>query len=151
MIREYPDRPIAAVGVVVVRDDKILLIRRSKPPKSNSWSIPGGAQELGETTEQTAVREVYEETAIVIEKPHFLDIINYIDRDREERIKHHYILIDYAAAYKSGTLRAGDDADEARWVPVDQLPHYHLWPETEKIIYEAIDRLEDRVTGKAEG
>lgn len=149
MTRDYPDRPIAAVGVVVVRGDKILLIRRTKPPKANGWSIPGGMQELGETTEQAAVRELFEETSITMEKPQFIDIVNYIDRDRDERIKHHYILIDYAANYRSGSLRAGDDAGEARWVPMDQLSQYDLWPETEKIIYKAINRLKATVNGEA--
>jgi len=141
MTRDYPDRPIAAVGVVVVRDDKILLIRRAKPPKLNEWSIPGGMQEIGETTEDAAFREVLEETSITIERPQFLDIVNYIDRDRNGRVKHHYTLIDYAANYHSGVLRAGDDAGEARWVSIDRLSHYNLWSKTESMIYKAIDRL----------
>lgn len=143
MKRHYPDNPIIAVGVVVVKDDHILLIKRSKPPKSNSWSIPGGAQELGETIRTTARREVMEETAITIDDLHFLDIIDFIDRDQDGRIKHHYTLIDYAANYVSGTLSAGDDANDAIWVPLDQLSEYNLWSETEKVIYNAIEKLKN--------
>ncbi|MBL4612506.1 MAG: NUDIX hydrolase [Emcibacter sp.] len=143
MKRHYPDNPIIAVGVVVVKDDHILLIKRSKPPKSDSWSIPGGAQELGETIRTTARREVMEETAITIDDLHFLDIIDFIDRDQDGRIKHHYTLLDYAANYVSGTLSAGDDANDAIWVPLDQLSEYNLWSETEKIIYSAVEKLKN--------
>ncbi|MBL4893792.1 MAG: NUDIX hydrolase [Emcibacter sp.] len=143
MKRHYPDNPIIAVGVVVVKDDHILLIKRSKPPKSDSWSIPGGAQELGETIRTTARREVREETAITIDDLHFLDIIDFIDRDQDGRIKHHYTLLDYAANYVSGTLSAGDDANDAIWVPLDQLSEYNLWSETEKIIYSAVEKLKN--------
>lgn len=143
MKRDYPIRPIIAVGVVVIKGDEILLIRRAKPPKSGSWSIPGGAQELGETTRQTAMREVKEETAITVENLRFLDIIDYIDRDEENDVRHHYTLIDYAADYHSGTLIAGDDAEQAKWVPIDQISEYNLWSETEKIILTAVEKLKN--------
>lgn len=141
MKREYPERPMVAVGVVVLKGDEVLLIKRAKPPKSDSWSIPGGAQELGETTLQAAIREVYEETAITIENPLFLEVVDYIDRDQQDRVKHHYTLIDYAANCHSGTLKAGDDAMQAKWVPIDRLSEYNLWTKTEKIIYYALDKL----------
>ena len=64
--REYPDRPIVAVGVVVINHDKVLLIKRNKPPKSFMWSIPGGAQNIGEPLKGAARREVFEETGIKI-------------------------------------------------------------------------------------
>lgn len=143
MKRHYPERPIIAVGVVVVKKDEILLIKRSKPPKPDSWSIPGGAQELGETIRQAAIREVFEETAITIGEPQFLDIIDYMDPDENGRLKHHYTLIDYAANYGQGTLTAGDDADDAKWVPIDRLSEYSLWSETEKIIYKAVEKLKN--------
>ncbi len=143
MKRDYPKRPIIAVGVVVVKDNKILLIRRTKPPKSDSWSIPGGAQELGETTVQAAIREVLEETAITIDNPQFLDVVDYIERDETSNIKHHYTLVDYAANYGSGDLAAGDDAEQAIWVPIDQLSEYNLWQETERIIIAAMKKLKN--------
>lgn len=143
MKREYPKHPIIAVGVVVVKDNKILLIQRAKPPKTHSWSIPGGAQELGETIQQAAIREVQEETAITIENPVFLTVVDYIERDETSGIKHHYTLIDYAANYLSGTLKAGDDAMQAKWVPIEQLSEYNLWSETEKLIFSALKKLKD--------
>ncbi|MCF6197699.1 MAG: NUDIX hydrolase, partial [Emcibacter sp.] len=112
-----------------------------KPPKENQWSIPGGAQELGETSRQAAIREVWEETAITIDEPVFLDVIDYIDRDKAGRILHHYTLIDYGANYQSGNLSAGDDAGHAKWVPIDRLSEYNLWGMTEKIIFQAVEKL----------
>ena len=141
MKRRYPTHPIIAVGTVVLKEDCILLIKRAKPPKENQWSIPGGAQELGETTRQAAIREVREETAITIDGPVFLDVIDYIDRDKAGRIIHHYTLIDYGANYRSGILSAGDDASQAKWVPIDQLSEYSLWKMTEKIIFQAVEKL----------
>lgn len=143
MKRDYPERPIVAVGVVVVKGDNILLIRRAKPPMPQCWSMPGGAQELGETTRQAAIREVQEETAITIKNLQFLAVIDYIDRDAANRIKHHYTLIDYAADYHCGTLAAGDDAQDAKWVPIHRISEYNLMPETEKIIYNAVEILKN--------
>ena len=141
MKRDYPERPIVAVGVVVIKDDQVLLIRRSKPPRSDSWSIPGGAQELGETTQQAGVREVLEETAITVRDLHFFEVIDLIEHDNSGAVEHHYTLIDYAARYYSGTPLAGDDAHDAKWVPLDDLSEYTLWEETTKIIDRAVEKL----------
>ena len=69
MQREFPDRPIVGVGVVVWRGDRVLLIQRGKAPRQGQWSLPGGAQELGETVVEAAVREVLEETGLAIAEP----------------------------------------------------------------------------------
>jgi 8-oxo-dGTP diphosphatase len=81
MSREYPDRPIAGVGVVVLRDDQVLMIRRGREPRMGQWSIPGGKQELGETWQETAVREVREETGVEIDVIGIVDVVDAIIRD----------------------------------------------------------------------
>lgn len=134
MKRSYPDRPFVAVGAFVWRDDKILLIRRGKAPRKGEWSIPGGAQDLGETLEQTAVREVLEETGIHIRVTGLLDVIDHIDRDEQGHIRHHYSLIDYMAEAISGDARPGDDVTEVVWASPDDLDQYKLWTETERLI-----------------
>ena len=67
MSREYPDRPVVGVGAVVIHDGAVLLVKRAKPPREGQWSLPGGAQELGETLAEAAHREVAEEAGIEIE------------------------------------------------------------------------------------
>ena len=81
MSREYPARPIAGVGVVVLRDDQVLMIRRGREPRIGQWSIPGGKQELGETWQETAVREVREETGVEIDVIGIVDVVDAIVRD----------------------------------------------------------------------
>ncbi|WP_321389137.1 NUDIX hydrolase [Emcibacter sp.] len=140
MKRDYPDRPIVAVGVVVFKGENVLLIRRSKPPKLNQWSIPGGAQDVGEPLEETAAREVLEETGIRFTDLKLVDALDFIDRDDNNSIRHHYTLIDYTARYENGEIRAGDDAKEARWVPLADLPDYGLWDDTIRIIRMACEK-----------
>ena len=135
--REYPKRPIPAIGVVVFNQGKVLLIKRNKPPKSFMWSIPGGAQNLGEKLKDTAAREVNEETGIQIKNIKLIDVVDFIEVDDKDEIKYHYSLIDYVAEYESGELQAGDDAIDAKWVDLNELDEYKLWSETIRIIHHA--------------
>jgi 8-oxo-dGTP diphosphatase len=138
MQREYPKNPIPAVGTVIFNEDQVLLIMRNKPPKEAQWSIPGGAQDLGETLKEAAAREVKEETGIDIENIILIDAVDYIKKDKKGKILYHYSLVDYMADYKGGTLIAGDDALNAKWVPISELPRYNLWSATLKLIEDAI-------------
>lgn len=138
MKREYPKHPITAAGVVVFKEDKVLLIKRNKPPKSFEWSIPGGAQYLGEKLKETAKREVLEEAGIRVNNITLVDAIDFIKKDNHDAIEYHYSLIDYMADYKSGKLVPGDDAVDAKWVAVDALEQYNLWQETTSLIRKAI-------------
>jgi len=143
MNRDYPDHPIVAVGVVVFKGDEVLLVRRGKEPKATEWSIPGGAQKLGETVREAAVREVVEETSVTLKNIQPLEVVDFIDRDPDDYIRHHYTLVDFVAEYNEGMLKAGDDASEASWVPLDKLDTYDLWSETTKMIYTGKQRLEN--------
>lgn len=132
--REYPERPIVGIGVVVWRGEDVLLVRRGKPPRAGDWSLPGGAQELGERAAQAAVREVQEEAGIEIHVTGLIDVVDGIARDAEGRIRHHYTLVEFRAEWVNGELCAGDDAAEARWVPRGRIGDYGLWSETVRII-----------------
>ncbi len=138
MKREYPKHPIAAVGVVVFNEDRVLLIKRNKPPKSFEWSIPGGAQDLGEKIKETAKREVFEEAGIRIRNLTLVDAVDYIKKDESNATQYHYSLIDYMADYDGGVPIPGDDAIDAKWVAVDELQEYKLWQETTALIKKAI-------------
>ncbi len=135
--REYPSRPFIGVGVVVLKDDSVLLIRRSKPPRQGEWSLPGGSQHLGERVGETAVREVREETGVEIEEPRFLEVIDAITSDGDGRIRYHYTLVDFYARWRSGEPQADDDALEAMWVAPADLESLTLWEKTREIIRKA--------------
>lgn len=135
--REYPRRPFVAVGVVVFRDDTVLLIRRGKPPRAGEWSLPGGSQDVGETVRETAAREVLEETGVRIREPDFLEVIDAIMRDPDGRVRYHYTLIDFQAEWESGEPTAADDAQHAEWIPLDGLDDLDLWHKTVEVIRKA--------------
>ncbi len=142
--RLYPRRPIVGIGVVVFRNDEVLLIKRGKPPVSDRWSIPGGAQEIGETVREAALREVSEETGIEIEIVGLIDVVDGITRDAEGRAKYHYTLVDFAALWVSGEARAASDAAAARWVHRDAVAGLELWDETRRIVARAAEMIDGR-------
>src|SRR6478735_351756 len=130
MTREYPNRPYVGVGVVVWRADRVLLIRRGKPPRIGEWSLPGGAQHVGETVAEAGHREVLEETGVTIDIGQVVAVVDMIDRDQLGGVRYHYTLVDLQAEWLSGDPVAGDDAQEAVFVPLDTLDHIELWTET---------------------
>jgi len=123
--------PIPAVGAVVIDHDRLLLVRRSKGAYAGAWAVPGGRQRLGETMREAVVREVGEETGLEVEvgEPIWVgDIIDPTDPSR------HYTVIDFLATPVGGTLAAGDDAAEVRWVAFDELGDYRLTPTMEELV-----------------
>lgn len=146
MSRSYPDRPIVGVGVVIFRgaggDSQVLLIRRGQPPREGSWSLPGGAQELGETVAEAARREVREETGLEVEIVDTVAVVDSITRDDAGAVEYHYTLIDLLAEWRAGEARAGDDAAETVWADPDALAPYELWSETVRIVALARARRE---------
>jgi len=132
--REYPSRPIVGIGVIVLKDDHILLVRRGKPPNQGSWTLPGGAQELGETAEEAARRELLEETAITVGPLVLAASVDNIRRDSAGRVQFHYTIVDFAGRWISGEPIAGSDVSHAIWVPLARLHEYKLWSEAYRVI-----------------
>lgn len=118
---EYPDSPQIAVGAVVIRDEKVLLVKRRKPPGRGLWSIPGGRVELGETLKEAAEREVKEEAGVIIRAKDPVYTFDLIDRDKQGYIRFHYVIVDLLADYVSGKPNPSSDACEARWVTPREL------------------------------
>ena len=135
--REYPDRPWVGVGIVVWRGDEILLVRRAKPPRLGEWSIPGGAQSLGETVFDAAIREVREETGIAIRPTGIVTVVDSIIRDAEQRPQFHYTLVEISAEWMAGEAVAADDVDDVRWTTPAMAATLVKWDETLRIIAEA--------------
>ena len=133
--REYPTRPWVGVGAVVWRDDHVLLIRRGTPPRDGQWGLPGGAQAVGETLYEAAVREVQEETGLLVTPTGIVTACDGISRDEEGRVRYHYTLIEVVASYDgSAEPVAADDALEARWVPLEEVHTLVGWDETLRVI-----------------
>ena len=143
--REYPKRPIIGLGAAVIGPQGVLLVKRGKPPRMGAWSLPGGAQDLGETIKEGIVREVREETGLDVEVIEIIDVIESIHHDPNGRIKYHYTLVDAYVIETGGTLKAGSDAIEAQWFSMKEIEDLQLWVETNRIISEAISIYEKRL------
>jgi ADP-ribose pyrophosphatase YjhB (NUDIX family) len=132
--REYPARPIVGVGVCVLRPNAVLLVRRGKPPNAGAWSLPGGAQELGETAEQGARRELREECGIEVGPMLLAANVDSIHRDTDGRVRFHYTIVDFAARWEDGEPMPGDDVSAVVWAKLDALEPYGLWSEAHRVI-----------------
>lgn len=119
----YPAQPCVAVGAVVFNDNRVLLVRRGKPPALNLWAIPGGSVKIGESLQEAAEREIFEETGVTIRALKPVYTFDVIDHDSSGGIRFHYVITDLTADYIRGVPKAGDDAYEARWVSPDELAH----------------------------
>jgi len=133
-VNDYPNRPLVGVGVVAVKDGRVLLVRRGKPPREGRWSLPGGRQRLGETVRETARRELREETGVEAVVTALLDVVDSITHDDDGAIAFHYTLVDFLAEWRAGEARAGGDAAEAVWADPSDLEPYELWDETLRLI-----------------
>lgn len=140
--REYPAYPICGVGIVCFKGDHVLLVKRAKPPITWQWSIPGGRQELGETTREAGLRELLEETGIEARLIGLIDVIDTVREDADGRVQFHYTLVDFAAEWVSGEPVADDDVSDAVWVPLAEIEQHGLWEETVRVIREA-ERLRE--------
>ncbi len=143
MTREYPNRPWVGVGIVIWRRDKVLLIRRGRPPRKGEWGIPGGAQAVGETIFETAIREAREETGVTIRPCAVITAVDSISRDDAGRIEFHYTIVEVAAEWIAGEAVAASDAAEARWATLGEAEGLVKWDETRRVITEAA-KLRDR-------
>ena len=126
MKRLYPDQPVVGIGVVIIKEGKIALIKRGNEPSKGKWTIPGGLVELGENLEAAVIRETKEEVCLDVENARLMDVVDNIDLDELGKVKYHYVIIDYLVHVKSGNIQAASDAEELRWVPFDDVERYNL-------------------------
>src|SRR5579875_2248270 len=119
--REYPTRPLVGIGVILLKPGAVLLVRRAKPPSLGQWALPGGAQELGETAEAAARRELQEEAGLEAGPMVLAANVDSIHRDDAGRVQFHYTILDFAARWVGGEPVPGGDVSAARFVPFDAL------------------------------
>ena len=112
-------RPSLTADVTIIKDSRVLLVRRARDPFKGFWALPGGFIEPGETVEQCAIREAKEETGLDIE---IIDINNvYSKPGRDPR--GWTVTVNFLCKATSQDLKAGDDAADAAWIPLNELPH----------------------------
>ncbi|WP_341895823.1 NUDIX hydrolase [Ferrovibrio terrae] len=134
MPREYPPNPLVGLGAIVWKDGQVLMIQRGNPPRAGIWSLPGGAQHLGETVQAGIHREIAEETGVQIELLGLVEVIDSIQKDASGQVLYHYTIIDFVARWVSGEAVAGDDAAAVAWVDPADLHRFDLWDETVRVI-----------------
>ena len=139
--RRFPSRPIVGVGAVVFVDQQVLLVKRAHPPRAGSWSLPGGAVELGETVQAALVREMLEETGLQVHVGAVVDVVDRIQVEEDGRVAYHFVVIDYLCAVRGGTLRAGSDVADVALVAPSALAPYTLTDAALSVIARAQELL----------
>jgi len=134
MGRDYPAHPLVGVGAIILDANRVVLVRRGRPPALGQWSLPGGIVELGETMEEAIVREVEEEVGLKVEVSQIVSVLDWILVDAAGAVEFHYVLMDFLCRPAGGALRAGSDVLSAWLVPLEAIAQYHLKRETMEVI-----------------
>jgi 8-oxo-dGTP diphosphatase len=139
--RSYPERPFLAVSAAIVRDGKILVVRRARPPANGLFTMPGGVVEVGETLVEAVAREVREETGLTIDPVALAGFRETIVRDGESRVERHFIILCFAARWRAGEPVLNEELSEARWLDPAELTGLPTTPGLAEIVAAAFDRL----------
>jgi mutator protein MutT len=142
--RRHPDRPIVAVGAVILDGDRVLLVKRSQEPLRGAWSLPGGAVEVGETLDAALAREVLEETGLSVEVGPLVEVLDRVQFDADGRVEFHYVIIDYLCRPFAGVAAHGSDAQDLRWVRADELADLRVSAKAIAVIHKALERSGER-------
>ncbi len=138
--RQYPRHPVLAVGGVVVRDGKVLLVLRGREPGRGLWSLPGGVVHCGETLRAAVVRELREECGIDVAVAETAEVVERMIPDADGRLQYHYVILDYQARWLQGELTASEEVEDARWVDLDSLDRYRMTYGTADVIRRLLTR-----------
>jgi len=125
------------VGAVIFRGDEVLLVRRGQEPARDSWSLPGGLVEVGETLTAALHREIAEETGLAVRILGIAAVLERIFPDEAGRIAYHYVLIDYLCEYLEGEPQPGSDITAAVFVSLADLKPFELPRVTLKVLRRA--------------
>jgi ADP-ribose pyrophosphatase YjhB (NUDIX family) len=139
--RSYPSRPVLAVSAAIIRDDKVLIVRRARPPASGVYTLPGGGVEAGETLREAVVREVIEETGLTVEPVALAGHREVIARDDADRVSRHFVILAFAARWIGGEPVLNDELAEAHWLRPEEIEGLHTTEGLAEIVAAAFARL----------
>jgi 8-oxo-dGTP diphosphatase len=142
--RSYPDRPFLAVSAVIVRDGRVLVVRRARAPAKQIYTLPGGVVEAGETLIEAVRREIKEETGLEIEPVALAGHREFIVRDDDKRVSRHFVILSFASRWISGEPVLNGELDEARWLEPSELKGLTTTEGLADIIAAGIARLESK-------
>lgn len=141
--RAYPQRPFLAVSAAIVRDGKILVVRRARAPAHGLYTLPGGVVEVGETLMEAVAREVREETGMTVEPVALAGFREAVARDAQDRVERHFVILCFAARWQAGEPVLNEELDEARWIDPAELAGLKTTPGLAEIVAAAFDRLKE--------
>ena len=119
--RLFPQRPFLAVSAAIVRDGKVLVVRRARNPALGVYTVPGGVVEAGETLTEALQREVREETGLEIAPVTLAGHREVILRGIDGRVERHFVILCFASRWVSGEPSLNEELDDARWVTPAEL------------------------------
>ena len=140
--RSYPDRPFLAVSAAIIRDGKILVVRRARKPAQDLFTMPGGVVESGETLEQAVKREVREETALEIQPVALAGYREALMRDKAGNLERHFVILCFASRWISGEPVLNEELAESRWISPEELAGLRTTEGLSEIVQAAFDRLD---------
>jgi 8-oxo-dGTP diphosphatase len=139
--RTYPQHPILAVSAAIIRDGKVLVVRRSRKPALGIYTLPGGGVETGETLVQAVTREVREETSLEIAPVALAGHREAIMRDPQGGVERHFVILCFAARWLAGEPKLNEELDDARWLDPADLPALRTTEGLAEIVAAAFERL----------
>jgi ADP-ribose pyrophosphatase YjhB (NUDIX family) len=139
--RRYPSRPFLAVSAAIVRDGKVLAVRRAREPALNLYTLPGGGVEIGETLHEAVIREVREETGLDVEPVALAGEREVIVRDAQGQVERHFVILCFAARWRAGEPVLNDELDDARWIDPAEIGNLRTTEGLADIVAAALARL----------
>jgi 8-oxo-dGTP diphosphatase len=141
--RTYPDRPFLAVSAAIIRDSRVLVVRRANPPAHGLYTLPGGVVESGETLTEALVREVTEETGLTIAPVALAGHREVIVRDDAGRAQRHFVILAFVARWISGEPKLNAELHDARWLSLSELAGLKTTEGLGEIVEAAFARMAD--------
>jgi 8-oxo-dGTP diphosphatase len=139
---EFPAAPVVGVGAVIVKDGRVVIVKRRFAPRQGDWSLPGGRVHLGEPLVDALRREIREETSLEIAIGPIVEVVDRIHRDGD-RVQYHFVIVDYLCICTGGELCAGDDAEDAAWVLPHQLSEYGVNAFARTVVDKALEAADE--------